>query len=72
MDWIGMMWLIMFLSLVLILFFVGFKFTILKSLQYFNAFFLFVSGILRYKVDFQSMQLEDGLDDDLDIDYDDY
>ncbi|KAG5676641.1 hypothetical protein PVAND_006460 [Polypedilum vanderplanki] len=31
-----------------------------------------IGGILRYKVDFQSMQLEDGLYDDLDIDFDDY
>lgn len=37
-----------------------------------NLIELSVSGILRYKVDFQSMQLEDGLYDDEDFDLDDY
>lgn len=33
---------------------------------------MFILGILRYKVDFQSMQLEDGLYDDEDFDLEDY
>lgn len=34
--------------------------------------FAIFPGILRYKVDFQSMQLEDGLYDDDDFDLEDY
>lgn len=37
-----------------------------------NFTILTIAGILRYKVDFQSMQLEDGLYDDDDFDLDDY
>lgn len=36
----------------------------------FGVLFRLFAGILRYKVDFQSMQLED--DDNFDYDYDEY
>lgn len=45
---------------------------VLKFMLVDLSFYFLFAGILRYKVDFQSMQLEDGLYEDEYFDLDDY